>query len=149
MCESSKTRPYITGCWGNCLSSIQQGVHILKGNDGPALQSPSPSLAERPIFSYEALPDIVLDTIAQNSNSASGIGRLALQAYLLHDGELLSARVLWEKKFMADLKNHSYISVSQGRSGSKITKKVCIICKAFRRCFVLFTPCTSFRASSR
>ena len=24
---------------------------------------------------------------------------------------------------MADLKNHSYISVSQGRSGSKITKK--------------------------
>ena len=106
---------------GELPSSIQQGVHILKGNDGPALQSPSPSLAERPIFSYEALSDIVLDTIAQNSNSASGIGRLALQALLAARGITVGEGTL--KKIMADLKNHSYISVSQGRSGSKITKK--------------------------
>lgn len=85
------------------------------------MQSPSPSLAETPIFSYEALSDIVLDTIAQNSNSASGIGRLALQALLAARGIAVGEGTL--KKIMADLKNHSYISVSQGRSGSKITKK--------------------------
>lgn len=106
---------------GELPSSIQQGAHILKGNDDPSLQSPSPALAETPIFSHEALSDIVLDTIAQNSNSASGIGRLALQALLAARGITVGEGTL--KKIMADLKNHSYISVSQGRSGSKITKK--------------------------